>query len=128
MASLAVTNWPKPIPLIPCLSWSTASSVFTRVTLITLFHARLRQCSSSAEARTRWSRVQGVLSKAVNWAELEKQYAVNSVYEEEIIKLLEYCGVRGHTHLLCWTRWCCPWGEQQGCLHTGRWSDALLGR
>lgn len=64
MASLAVTNWPKPIPLIPCLSWSTASSVFTT----------------------------GVLSKAVNWRELEKQYARNSVYEEEIIKLLEYCG------------------------------------
>lgn len=64
MASLAVTNWPKPIPLIPCLSWSTASSVFTT----------------------------GVLSKAVNWTELEKQYAINSVYEEEIIKLLEYCG------------------------------------
>ncbi|XP_061690150.1 protein ABHD18 isoform X2 [Syngnathoides biaculeatus] len=64
MSSLAVTNWPKPIPLIPCLSWSTASSVFTT----------------------------GVLSKAVNWSELEKQYAINSVYEEEIIKLLEYCG------------------------------------
>uniref|UniRef100_A0A1A8AU27 Chromosome 4 open reading frame 29 n=2 Tax=Nothobranchius TaxID=28779 RepID=A0A1A8AU27_NOTFU len=64
MASLAVTNWPKPIPLIPCLSWSTASSVFTT----------------------------GVLSKAVNWRQLEKQYAVNSVYEEEIINLLEYCG------------------------------------
>ncbi|XP_056143206.1 protein ABHD18 [Lampris incognitus] len=64
MASLAVTNWPKPIPLVPCLSWSTASSVFTT----------------------------GVLSKAVNWRELEKQYAVNSVYEEEIIQLLEYCG------------------------------------
>ncbi|XP_073342532.1 protein ABHD18 isoform X2 [Pagrus major] len=64
MASLAVTNWPKPIPLIPCLSWSTASSVFTT----------------------------GVLSKAVNWTELEKQYAINSVYEEEIIKLLGYCG------------------------------------
>lgn len=64
MASLAVTNWPKPIPLIPCLSWSTASSVFTT----------------------------GVLSKAVNWTELEKQYAINSVYEEEIFKLLEYCG------------------------------------
>ncbi|XP_062470138.1 protein ABHD18 isoform X3 [Pezoporus occidentalis] len=29
MASLAVTNWPKPLPLIPCLSWSTASAVFT---------------------------------------------------------------------------------------------------
>ncbi|XP_075948196.1 protein ABHD18 [Anarhichas minor] len=64
MASLAVTNWPKPIPLIPCLSWSTASSVFTT----------------------------GVLSTAVNWTELEKQYAINSVYEEEIIKLLDYCG------------------------------------
>ncbi|PWA32462.1 hypothetical protein CCH79_00016644, partial [Gambusia affinis] len=64
MASLAVTNWPKPIPLIPCLSWSTASSVFTT----------------------------GVLSRAVNWAELEKQYAINSVYETEVIKLLEYCG------------------------------------
>uniref|UniRef100_A0A1A8RL60 Chromosome 4 open reading frame 29 n=1 Tax=Nothobranchius rachovii TaxID=451742 RepID=A0A1A8RL60_9TELE len=34
----------------------------------------------------------GVLSKAVNWRQLEKQYAVNSVYEEEIINLLEYCG------------------------------------
>uniref|UniRef100_A0A8C7WWV9 Abhydrolase domain containing 18 n=1 Tax=Oryzias sinensis TaxID=183150 RepID=A0A8C7WWV9_9TELE len=65
MASLAVTNWPKPIPLVPCLSWSTASSVFTT----------------------------GVLSKAVNWSQLEKQYAVNSVYEKEIIQLLEYCGV-----------------------------------
>ncbi|XP_061541429.1 protein ABHD18 isoform X2 [Phycodurus eques] len=64
MSSLAATNWPKPIPLIPCLSWSTASSVFTT----------------------------GVLSKAVNWSELEKQYAINSVYEEEIVKLLEYCG------------------------------------
>uniref|UniRef100_A0A8C6M7W9 Abhydrolase domain containing 18 n=1 Tax=Nothobranchius furzeri TaxID=105023 RepID=A0A8C6M7W9_NOTFU len=69
MASLAVTNWPKPIPLIPCLSWSTASSVFTT----------------------------GVLSKAVNWRQLEKQYAVNSVYEEEIINLLEYCGKTGLT-------------------------------
>ncbi|XP_036407209.1 protein ABHD18 [Megalops cyprinoides] len=64
MASLAVTNWPKPIPLVPCLSWSTASSVFTT----------------------------GVLSKAVNWRELEKQYAMHTVYEEEIISLLEYCG------------------------------------
>ncbi|XP_076147944.1 protein ABHD18 [Alosa pseudoharengus] len=64
MASLAVTNWPKPIPLVPCLSWTTASSVFTT----------------------------GVLSKAVNWRELEKQYAMHTVYEEEIIRLLEYCG------------------------------------
>ncbi|XP_053921420.1 protein ABHD18 isoform X3 [Cuculus canorus] len=64
MASLAVTNWPKPLPLIPCLSWSTASAVFTT----------------------------GVLSKAVNWRELEKQYFTQAVYEEEIIQMLEYCG------------------------------------
>ncbi|XP_072351769.1 protein ABHD18 isoform X1 [Scyliorhinus torazame] len=64
MASLAASNWPKPIPLVPCLSWSTASGVFTT----------------------------GVLSKAVNWRELEKQYAAETVYEEEIIRLLEYCG------------------------------------
>lgn len=65
MASLAATNWPKPIPLVPCLSWSTASGVFTT----------------------------GVMSKAVNWRELEKQYATETVYEEEIIRLLEYCGM-----------------------------------
>ncbi|XP_068182327.1 protein ABHD18 [Antennarius striatus] len=64
MASLAVTNWPKPIPLIPCLSWSTASTVFTT----------------------------GVLSRAINWAALQRQYAINSVYEEEIVELLQYCG------------------------------------
>ena len=31
MASLAATNWHKPLSLIPCLSWSTASAVFTQV-------------------------------------------------------------------------------------------------
>ncbi|XP_055990484.1 protein ABHD18 [Sorex fumeus] len=64
MASLAVSNWPKPMPLVPCLSWSTASAVFTT----------------------------GVLSKAINWRELEKQYYTQAVYEEEITQLLEYCG------------------------------------
>ncbi|XP_043917684.1 protein ABHD18 [Protopterus annectens] len=72
MASLAVTNWSKPIPLIPCLSWSTASGVFTT----------------------------GVLSRAVDWRELEKQYATQTVYEEEISQLLEYCGKS------CLLRWC----------------------
>ena len=33
MASLSATNWPKPIGLVPCLSWSTASGVFTKVEL-----------------------------------------------------------------------------------------------
>ncbi|CAM4546600.1 unnamed protein product [Lepidochelys olivacea] len=72
MASLAVTNWPKPLPLVPCLSWSTASGVFTT----------------------------GVLSKAVNWRELEKQYYTQTVYEEEIIQMLEYCGITVHDQLL----------------------------
>lgn len=31
MASLAATVWPKPVSLVPCLSWTTASTVFTRV-------------------------------------------------------------------------------------------------
>ena len=30
-ASLAATNWPKPLVLVPCLSWSTAAPVFTQV-------------------------------------------------------------------------------------------------
>ncbi|XP_053514229.1 protein ABHD18 isoform X2 [Artibeus jamaicensis] len=64
MASLAVSSWPKPMPLIPCLSWSTASGVFTT----------------------------GVLSKSINWRELEKQYYTQTVYEEEISHMLEYCG------------------------------------
>ncbi|XP_001640986.2 protein ABHD18 [Nematostella vectensis] len=29
MASLAATVWPKPLAVVPCLSWSTASCVFT---------------------------------------------------------------------------------------------------
>lgn len=29
----------------------------------------------------------------MNWRELEKQYFTQTVYEEEIIQMLEYCGV-----------------------------------
>ncbi|XP_017750967.1 PREDICTED: protein ABHD18 isoform X4 [Rhinopithecus bieti] len=79
MASLAVSNWPKPMPLIPCLSWSTASGVFTT----------------------------GVLSKSINWRELEKQYYTQTVYEEEIIHMLEYCGTdsfkMGQQFVKCFT-------------------------
>nr|XP_011747095.1 protein ABHD18 isoform X4 [Macaca nemestrina] len=79
MASLAVSNWPKPMPLIPCLSWSTASGVFTT----------------------------GVLSKSINWRELEKQYYTQTVYEEEIIHMLEYCGTdsfkMGQEFVKCFT-------------------------
>lgn len=33
MASLAAASWPKPIVLVPCLSGTTASGVFTEVIL-----------------------------------------------------------------------------------------------
>ncbi|ESP00013.1 hypothetical protein LOTGIDRAFT_213219 [Lottia gigantea] len=54
MASLAATNWNKPISLIPCLSWSTGSCAFTH----------------------------GVLSGAVNWNVLQSQYYEDSDYQE----------------------------------------------
>lgn len=60
MASLAATNWHEPLSLIPCLSWSTASAVFT----------------------------QGVMSGAIPWKTLETQFFENSVYQDEISQLL----------------------------------------
>ena len=41
--SLAATTWPKPIPVVPCLSWTTSSNVYT----------------------------QGLLSTFVNWPKLQ---------------------------------------------------------
>lgn len=64
MASLAATNWPEPIVLVPCLSWSTASAVFTR----------------------------GVMSAAINWELLEEQYFSDESYSKEIkhmVKIIE---------------------------------------
>ncbi|XP_049836010.1 protein ABHD18 isoform X2 [Schistocerca gregaria] len=60
MASLAATNWPKPIVLVPCLSWSTASSVFT----------------------------EGVMSESINWDLLASQYFSDDTYREEIRKMV----------------------------------------
>lgn len=45
-ASLAATNWHEPIGIVPCLSWTTASCVFT----------------------------QGVMSGSIPWKMLETQY------------------------------------------------------
>ena len=61
MASLAATNWPEPIALIPCMSWTSSSVVWT----------------------------EGVLSKSIPWRVLESQYAKNPHYETEISKLLQ---------------------------------------
>lgn len=54
MASLAASSWPKPVVLVPCLSWSTAAGVFTH----------------------------GVMSGAIDWSMLENQYFTNQLYNE----------------------------------------------
>ncbi|XP_048482294.1 protein ABHD18 [Plutella xylostella] len=60
MASLAATNWPKPLVLVPCLSWSTASAVF----------------------------LQGVMSQSINWDLLEDQYLSDGIYREKLKKMV----------------------------------------
>lgn len=60
MASLGAATWGKPICIVPCLSWSTASGSFT----------------------------QGVLSGAVDWKVLEQQYFSENVYKDEFYKLV----------------------------------------
>lgn len=60
MASLAATNYPKPLVVVPCLSWSTASSVFT----------------------------EGVMSHSINWDVLETQYFADGQYREKLSKMV----------------------------------------
>ena len=43
-----------------------------------------------------------MLSKSINWRELEKQYYTQTVYEEEIIHMLEYCGVSIFNFCITW--------------------------
>lgn len=60
MASLAGCSWHKPLPIIPCLSWTTASQVFTH----------------------------GVMSAGIPWPLLQNQYSSDHVYQDEIWKML----------------------------------------
>lgn len=60
MASLAATNYPKPLVLVPCLSWSTASAVFT----------------------------EGVMTHSINWDVLETQYYADGEYRETLSKMV----------------------------------------
>ncbi|XP_068239380.1 protein ABHD18 isoform X2 [Palaemon carinicauda] len=60
MASVAATAWPKPLAIVPCLSWSTASQCFT----------------------------QGVMSGAINWEMLKNQYFSNEVFREELFNMI----------------------------------------
>ncbi|XP_043190201.1 protein ABHD18-like isoform X2 [Amphibalanus amphitrite] len=64
MASLAASVWHKPISLVPCLSWTSASAVFTS----------------------------GVLSNAINWELLERQYVSDTVYRNELLKMIQEIG------------------------------------
>lgn len=61
MASLAATNWPEPIVLVPCLSWTTASAVFTK----------------------------GVMSTSISWDSLEHQYFTDETYSKEIKNMVK---------------------------------------
>lgn len=60
MASLAATNWHKPLCVVPCLSWSTASNVFTS----------------------------GVMAQSINWDVLETQYFSDGNYRERLAKMV----------------------------------------
>lgn len=57
---MAATNYPKPLVLVPCLSWSTASSVFT----------------------------EGVMKQSINWDILETQYHADGNYRERLSKMV----------------------------------------
>ncbi|XP_037784647.1 protein ABHD18-like isoform X2 [Penaeus monodon] len=61
MASAAATAWHKPLAVVPCLSWTTASQCFT----------------------------QGVMSGAINWEMLKNQYFSNEVFREELFNMIQ---------------------------------------
>lgn len=60
MASLAAAAWPKPIALVPCLSWTSGSVTFC----------------------------QGVMSRAIDWKQLSKQFNEGRAYKAEVLDLL----------------------------------------
>lgn len=59
MASLAATNYTKPLVVVPCLSWTTASSAFT----------------------------EGVMSEAIDWDLLQRQYFSNPGYHKHLSRM-----------------------------------------
>lgn len=79
-ASLAATNWPKPLVLVPCLSWSTASPVFTQVSLPKFILIKSGDLCSI--------KLQGVMSQSINWDTLETQYFADGHYRERLAKMV----------------------------------------
>ncbi|XP_047004267.1 protein ABHD18 isoform X2 [Schistocerca americana] len=103
MASLAATNWPKPIVLVPCLSWSTASSVFTESLCIEptawcwqhppifgyLYYMLVNRSPDLCNVCvTNISQRKGVMSESINWDLLASQYFSDDTYREEIRKMV----------------------------------------
>jgi len=60
MASLAAATWPRPIALVPCLSWTSGSVTFC----------------------------QGVMSRAIDWKQLSQQFNEGRAYKTEVLDLL----------------------------------------
>lgn len=72
MASLAACTWPRPISLVPCLAWTSASVTFC----------------------------QGVMAQAINWKQLKEQYESMDQYRTQVWELVrspefELSGLRG---------------------------------
>lgn len=61
MASLAGGSFDRPVGIVPCLSWTTASCVFT----------------------------QGVMANAINWDLLQDQYSAHEKFKAELSNMIE---------------------------------------
>ena len=62
MACLGASVYDKPIGLVPCLSWTSASLTLTK----------------------------GVLTGAINWDLLQKQYTTYNAYKDEVVRMIEF--------------------------------------
>lgn len=80
MASLAGTNWHKPIGIVPCLSWTTASYAFTQGLNSNILFYQSKFIIFISE---------GVMSGAVPWALLENEYfSYDEVCREELKRMI----------------------------------------
>ncbi|XP_063493606.1 protein ABHD18 isoform X4 [Symphalangus syndactylus] len=75
MASLAVSNWPKPMPLIPCLSWSTASGVFTTTDSFKMGQEFVKHFTSNADKLTNLNLVSRTLNLDISNQVVSQKHA-----------------------------------------------------
>lgn len=88
MASLAATNWPKPLVLVPCLSWSSAAPVFTTVSVCEREKYLFIQLILTKENFCLFRIFKGVMSNSINWDNLEAQYYSDNTYHERLSKMV----------------------------------------